>query len=81
MRPACFGWPEQSMQPLADFAVIGDPDEALTLATELRRKGFSVYTQFSGKRDKQYMRADTQAVNVIDAGKPEDIAKLCLLTE
>ena len=51
--------------------VASDPMAAVVEAVALRRRGISVYTQFSGNRKRQLKRAYANAEEVIDLdGEP-----------
>ena len=54
----------------AQFACIGS--RAVEMATHLRRSGHSTETIYTGKRNRQYAKAEDAAVNVLDSDKPED---------
>jgi thioredoxin reductase len=64
------------MNCLATVGIIGKGPVAIALAAKVRRAGISCHTEYTGKRDSQYRRADENAVNVYDANKPEDVAAL-----
>lgn len=55
---------------LAQFACIGS--RAVEMATPLRRAGHSVETIWSGKRNRQFAKAEEAAIDVLDSDKPED---------
>jgi len=54
----------------AQFACIGT--RAVEMATPLRRAGYSVETIWSGKRARQFSKAEDRAINILDSDKPRD---------
>lgn len=61
----------------ADFALVGsDSNTVMRVAAQLRRKGMSVHTEFSGSIRKQLRRAGDHSHNVFNLDNADELSAI-----